>query len=144
MHSVVILLYAENARAPGEMSCCRCQLCFGGPDASKEGSTVPSPSIMMHKSSRPACTATVAAPIQKLCPANCSSVSPRSWRACLVICTNFPLVKAVPSRNVKKGPSDVPLALMNAATTATGQRRALVLSIITSVPLAELIRLRVT
>ena len=135
IHAIVVLLYAEDEHLERRVVAAASSVLGVRMYRRKDRGTIPSPySIMVHESSRPACAAAVAAPIRKLCPANCSSGRPRSWRACLVICKHFALVKAVPSQKMKKGPGEVPLALINAATAATGQRRPPVLPMITSVP----------
>ena len=79
------------------------------------------PSIIIIKSSRPACAAAVAAPILKLCLANCTCGWPSSRRASLTMLTNHVIVSRVPSGYKKNGPGDDPLCAMNAHTAVMGR-----------------------
>ena len=79
------------------------------------------PKERMVESSRPARAAAVAAPILKLCPANCSCGSPSAWSAFRTSVTNRGFVNGFPFA-LKNGPGSVPRATMYAATAVTGHK----------------------
>jgi len=70
--------------------------------------------VLMTESSIPMLGATVAAPIQKLCPAKFSSGKPTAFKASLTFAVKWPLVRGC-HRDVERKDPFLSLALIHSA-----------------------------